>query len=623
MSKQSWLPLFVAILPTPIGYLINQLPGIPDFPYKERVIWAGVLMLTAIGAYWVWQQGRSTEVPIASLESGRRMRLIQSQVEVVKKRLEDALARSAMIPLDLKDASSNVGQSPLKDLQVAPIVAPAKGIFDRAKKFLAFGKGPDMELPPQMKMIDVFHRHDVSGRLLILGHPGAGKTTTLLELAKELLAKATELESKRIPHIFELSRWEESMSIVEYLAIELERKPYYLDRDVGRGIAVSGQLLPLLDGLDELRNPKTISAAMVAINEYLKGSEQRDAVVCCRVLDYELASKKLGQLNAAIELQPLSESAIRNYLTAVGKGNLWALVEQNPALIQSDDPSILPLLKTPLFLSVFAEASPTVAVKSEGDLWDAYIVKWLGIPSEKLFGIGDKRYSKMEAPTQKQTKNYLIFSAQQLQQTQPEFRIQDINPDWLTTPSKRWKSKLLTVFFAALLLSLALATYLVMIEDGSPVLYKMNVPLFLLIALTITCQIKMIMDLKEDYTFDRFADLFFSLFDYKYIRHVFSFDGLLFMFLQMYIVVGAMGLLIFLIWTAPLLYPPILSLRITLYSSLQKPNDSQTRCIPWNYERFLSYAADRKLLQQTGGAYRFIHRSLLEHFAKMGETGSP
>ena len=62
------------------------------------------------------------------------------------------------------------------------------------------------------------------------------------------------------------------------------------------------------------------------------------------------------------------------------------------------------------------------------------------------------------------------------------------------------------------------------------------------------------------------------------------------------------------------------SLRITLYFSHQKSNDSQTRCIPWNYARFLSYAADRKLLQQTGGAYRFIHRSLLEHFAGMGET---
>ena len=191
MSKQSWLPLFVAILPTPIGYLINQLPGIPDFPYKERVIWAGVLMLTAIGAYWVWQQGRSTEVPIASLESGRRMRLIQSQVTVVNERLKDALERSSMIPLDLKDASSEVGQSPLKDLQVAPIVAP-RGIFDRAKKFLPFWNGQEVELSSQTKMIEVFRREDVSGRLLILGHPGAGKTTTLLELARDLLVEAQE-----------------------------------------------------------------------------------------------------------------------------------------------------------------------------------------------------------------------------------------------------------------------------------------------------------------------------------------------------------------------------------------------------------------------------------------------
>ena len=59
------------------------------------------------------------------------------------------------------------------------------------------------------------------------------------------------------------------------------------------------------------------------------------------------------------------------------------------------------------------------------------------------------------------------------------------------------------------------------------------------------------------------------------------------------------------------------SFRTILYLSHQKPNDSQTYCILWSYARFLFYAADRKLLQQTGGAYRFIHRSLLEHFAGM------
>ncbi|MEM9090454.1 MAG: NACHT domain-containing protein [Cyanobacteria bacterium P01_F01_bin.53] len=38
---------------------------------------------------------------------------------------------------------------------------------------------------------------------------------------------------------------------------------------------------------------------------------------------------------------------------------------------------------------------------------------------------------------------------------------------------------------------------------------------------------------------------------------------------------------------------------------------------PWNYARFLDYAAERLFLQKVGGGYIFIHRMLLEHFAQM------
>ena len=39
--------------------------------------------------------------------------------------------------------------------------------------------------------------------------------------------------------------------------------------------------------------------------------------------------------------------------------------------------------------------------------------------------------------------------------------------------------------------------------------------------------------------------------------------------------------------------------------------------IPWNYPRFLDYAAERLFLQKVGGGYIFVHRMLLEHFAQM------
>jgi hypothetical protein len=41
----------------------------------------------------------------------------------------------------------------------------------------------------------------------------------------------------------------------------------------------------------------------------------------------------------------------------------------------------------------------------------------------------------------------------------------------------------------------------------------------------------------------------------------------------------------------------------------------RNRSIPWNYVKFLKFAADRILLRKVGGGFAFIHRMLLEHFA--------
>ena len=39
--------------------------------------------------------------------------------------------------------------------------------------------------------------------------------------------------------------------------------------------------------------------------------------------------------------------------------------------------------------------------------------------------------------------------------------------------------------------------------------------------------------------------------------------------------------------------------------------------VPWNYARFLEYAKERIFLQKVGGGYKFVHRMLLEHFARI------
>jgi hypothetical protein len=48
----------------------------------------------------------------------------------------------------------------------------------------------------------------------------------------------------------------------------------------------------------------------------------------------------------------------------------------------------------------------------------------------------------------------------------------------------------------------------------------------------------------------------------------------------------------------------------------------QKGSIPWNYARFLDWASERIFLQKVGGGYIFIHRLLMEHFARMSIDSS-
>ena len=66
---------------------------------------------------------------------------------------------------------------------------------------------PDRTLPPDQKIVDVFD--EVKGALLILGEPGSGKTTTLLELARDLIARAEKDSTLPVPVVFNLSSWVE------------------------------------------------------------------------------------------------------------------------------------------------------------------------------------------------------------------------------------------------------------------------------------------------------------------------------------------------------------------------------------------------------------------------------
>src|SRR5262249_22783010 len=109
----------------------------------------------------------------------------------------------------------------------------------------------DRPLPHETEVGDVFDSMDQA--LLILGAPGSGKTTLLLELARDLLDPAAQDPAPPIPVVFPPSTWAQSPKpLVEWLVDELNLR-YDVPRKIAQTWVASDEILPLLDGLDEVK----------------------------------------------------------------------------------------------------------------------------------------------------------------------------------------------------------------------------------------------------------------------------------------------------------------------------------------------------------------------------------
>jgi eukaryotic-like serine/threonine-protein kinase len=111
-------------------------------------------------------------------------------------------------------------------------------IHDEA--LIALGKSPIEEAvePPWKHVVELASQRsgllfqdrnittifDATGLLLIMGEPGSGKTTTLLELAATLVTRAKVDAKERVPFVLNLSTWRSKQPLVEWIAAELSEK---------------------------------------------------------------------------------------------------------------------------------------------------------------------------------------------------------------------------------------------------------------------------------------------------------------------------------------------------------------------------------------------------------------
>lgn len=232
----------------------------------------------------------------------------------ISKRQSNSLHELVKIDLHIEEHLQQVGRPKFELISEDRREAPIGDILNRVFKLLKDQGASTTQLNPTQKIVEVFDRNDIQGKLLILGEPRSGKTTELLTLAQDLLQRAVEDDNAPIPIIFDLAKWKDNSSISDWLVAQLF-DIYKIDRTAGRKWVEGQQLIPLLDSLDELGYALQ-SKCIEAINQFLKGHFQSDLVVCCRREQYEQSDGKLDQLNGAVYLKSLTITKSSNIFKA-------------------------------------------------------------------------------------------------------------------------------------------------------------------------------------------------------------------------------------------------------------------------------------------------------------------
>ena len=291
------------------------------------------------------------------------------------------------------------------------------------------GTHQPFRLPSNTTITDIYEREDIKGRLLILGAPGSGKTTTLLQLAQVLIIRVQSDINQPIPVLLNLSSWkDDKQSIKDWIWTELtsKYKRIKIRKDIAKKWLQDETLIPLLDGLDELASSRQ-EICVKALNQFLESEWSSNVVVCSRTEEYQHYSSQL-ELNGSIILQPLSQKQVQDYVQRTEGEELWLSIR--------DDDNLMELAKTPLLLNIIVISCEEISfdkwqnLKSSQErlsyLFDAYIRRML------------VRQYKGKKPKLEKVKQWLKWlSIQLINENNTEFFIEYIHPYYLKSDKEK------------------------------------------------------------------------------------------------------------------------------------------------------------------------------------------
>ncbi len=654
-SQQQFLLLFIgSALGSFLGYLINQLPGIPDFPNKNQIVVGSVTLLTLISFFVAWKLARldgegSVDKPEEyAVQQSREKLLERLRKTWISSVLEKSLYHEARVELVLKEVKDQRQETS----------------------------------PPGTRVIQKFDELGQGGTMLILGEPGSGKTTTLLELARDLLERAQQDANTDLPLVLHLAAWNRSdrkksgwscfggsksepQKLEDWVIEELHNSPviedltgkdrhYEIERKVAQYWLREQRLVLLLDGLDEVV-PERREGCVAAINEFRQAYSLVEIVVCCRMTDYRELKADL-EFQQELMIQPLTLQQIEDSLEKT-TGNLSAIKNILPNEILQG------ITNCPFTLWMLSRAykddsagqllsePPDQRIKF---LLDLYIYQQLKPPKEYIrYQREDIRFSNFINQQEAQ----LAWIKRLAKNLKNNFSINHIDLFWIIKSSNNtaWHQKTRVAINILLILALAVTVNMHFLSTNKSIPtsgWSLYFSIFTLgvFSLGIT-----------DYIFASFVKPGLKRFVINekpleliraYIlafRNVLTFDldeldrgefpGLLFVVLVSFIfsiqslhyiqnlpqnVLQSLPnwLNISLLWFVHIFFSLLIGLAVTFFIRLVlhyllRALLTYAGLLPWHYHQFLDWTCDRFILQKIGDSYIFIHPMLREHFAQM------
>jgi hypothetical protein len=222
--------------------------------------------------------------------------------------------------------------------------------------------GPDELAGEGRELLEVLAKVP-TGRLAVLGEPGAGKTMLMVRLVLDLLARRTAGDPVPIlasvaswsPAYQDLRGWLGARLLFDYPFLASPPPGGRTEATQAAALLASGLIMPVLDGLDEI--PEQVRGPAISrINSALQPAEW--VVVTCRAKEYQDSVRPKSGVEAtfrgaaAVQLRPLDADTVGSYLCADAPGPDTKILWEPVLKVLASEAPARQALTTPLMVGL-------------------------------------------------------------------------------------------------------------------------------------------------------------------------------------------------------------------------------------------------------------------------------